>query len=165
MNNLELKEIFILLGIGETIVEKLKDEEGYHFCKYALKLCWEWIEKEQDVFDEMYICLDSDEKDFTYYEEMAQDKEGEKIYRNMFHILAYITKRASIINRIERPQYLDYITEEFYEEFIKDIKNTYDNINNIIDKIDVLFDDKIERSEGYITQKEIETLINGSSAN
>lgn len=136
MKNTEYKKIVILLGIGEKIVENLKHNDGYNFCKYALNLCWEWIEDKQDVIEKMYDCLDSpDEIDFTYYEDVAEEQNEKNVYRNMFNILAYVTKRVSIINKIEKPQYLDYISEDFYDEFIKDITSTYNNIDDIIDKM------------------------------
>ncbi len=160
MKNTEYKEMIILLGIGEKIVENMKHGKVCNFCKYALDLCWEWIEKNEDIIDKMYDCLDSpDGIDFTYYEEISEDGNEKKICRSMFNILAYITKRISIINKIERPQYLDYITEDFYEKFIKEVTNTYDFLNNIDDKIGKYYDNQIQKNKEYITKKDIKKII------
>lgn len=159
MENTEFKEIVTLLGIGEKIVENLKHNEGYDFCKYALGLCWECIEDKQDVIGKMYDCLDSPEEiDFTYYEDVSEEHSEKKVYRNMFNILAYVTKRVSIINKIARPQYLDYISEDFYGGFIHEIISTYNNIDNIINRIREYCDNRNSKDMKNI-QVDIKRLI------
>lgn len=141
-NCIDYEEIVILTVLGERIIELLPKKEGYFFSKKALKLCWKWIEEQQIEIGDLYDCLDSPEGvDFSYYEEIAEGEEERKIYRCLFYILAYITDKISIMQKINRPQYLDFICEDSFEKVIKAVTDDYcyiekmDGENKMIDRI------------------------------
>lgn len=156
-NYTDYKEIVILTTVGSCIIKLLPTKEGYFFSESALKVCWKWIEGQVIDVSNLYDCLDSpDEIDFSYYEDIAESEEEQKIYKFLFHIVAYITKKISIIQEVNRPQYLDYIDNDYFEIFIKTITNEYECIKKIIEKTIKYCDIKmLENTDFYIRYEEV----------
>lgn len=125
----EYRRIANLISMGRKLSGVLPQEEGYDFCKMALDLCIKWIQMEDIDLGDLYDCLDSPEEiDFTYYEHTTEDDKQKKIYRSLFNIIAYNTKKISKAEAVECPQYLDYIGEGYYDELLAELENEYPEI-------------------------------------
>lgn len=129
IDDAQYKEIVTLVMMGHRIVKLLPQGEGYTFSKVALDLCMKWIQMEDIDLGDLYDCLDSPEEiDFTYYEDTTEDEKQKKIYRSLFHIIAYITKKISKVQGVEQPQYLDYIGEDFYDILVGEMSEEYADV-------------------------------------
>lgn len=124
--------------IGEIVFPKLPNEDsifccmekkvGYHICRKALDLSWEWIEgKNIDEIDPWSFCYyldDAEGIDLISYEcdaIKAGDGESADVYGIMNCIILYIAYQA--FEKAEEeflPDYLWGIDDEFYAESILD---------------------------------------------
>ena len=155
-------EMVIVTLMGDVLVECLEKDEGYFFSKKALELCWEWIEKHKVEIGDLYDCLDSPEGiDFTYYEDISEKESDKIIYRILFDILAFNTKEISIVEKINRPQYLDYIQDDFYEHILQKTSQQKFDFSESIDNISRYINDKnIEYGDYRVTKEEIKRILN-----
>lgn len=129
IDDAQYKEIVTLVMMGHRIVKLLPQGDGYTFSKAALDLCMKWIQMEDIDLGDLYDCLDSPEEiDFTYYEDATEDEKQKKIYRSLFHIIAYITKRISEVQGVNQPQYLDYIGEDFFDRIVGEMSEEYADV-------------------------------------
>ncbi len=104
-------KVVIAVTMGEIAFKKLPNEDGvfvymdkkvgYHLCRKALDLSWEWIEKKnEEAIDPWSFCVyldDADGIDLIDYEcdaTEAEDKESENIYGIMNCIILYIAYQA-----------------------------------------------------------------------
>lgn len=125
----DYSKIVNLRSMGYKLSEMLPRGAGYDFCKTALDLCMKWIQMEDIDLGDLYDCLDSPEEiDFTYYEDTTEEDKQKKIYRSLFNIIAYITKRISKAEGVKCPQYLDYIGEGYYDKLLDELENEYPEI-------------------------------------
>lgn len=116
------------LAIAEMVVDELKsDEEGYLIAKEALKLSWEWIEKENVSGDTLAEYVDSPtEKDLGIREEYYDDNQ------NMISALVVLTLAIGLVARFayelegnrNRPTPIWETNEESLHDIVEFASNT-----------------------------------------
>lgn len=154
---IENKEIIILISMGKILTSYLKDGEGKMYSREIIQYCWKYLEKKEFDLEYLYDSIDSpDEIDFTYYESMTDSQQNKEIYRYLFDIVAYITKKISIEESVTIPQYLDYIHNDFYDELLNRLVNKYFELRNLMEEVESI----IVLKENKLTQSDFETIIN-----
>lgn len=158
--------IVVLAAIGNDIVELISSEEGYSFSKDTMQLCWDWIEGDIEVTEDIYDCLDSPEGiDFVYYQEIEKEKEQRLLYETLFNILGCILDEIATMESMSTPQYLDMFDDRFFDSLIISLTEKYPYLEELINKIfdhckkTILNDDVIETQDFCITQEAIKKLL------
>ena len=86
-----------------------------------------------------FFCKDSKEvilEDFYYDIVMGIDL-GKHNMHNYLEKIDYVINFLNNIPSDKRPSYFPFYKEDFYLDFIKDLKNSRDYINDFIDKNDI----------------------------
>ncbi len=111
----ENAKVSLALAIGEKVLSKLWNKDGYEYCKNKLEMCWLWLNGENIEIDRFWECFDyGGEENLLIYATGETDKTTRQIYGIFIEIVSYTTMQANDKEQAgELPEYLEEVDDNY----------------------------------------------------
>lgn len=127
--------------IADIVVEILKFQDGYNYCKKYIEICWDWVEQKEIELDELLDCLDSPSgNDLAYYVANEISDKYRIAYDIILQAVSYITTKVMVCENYELPEYLEEIDDEYWEAMIESALKLVEDLEKKIESVLSYFD-------------------------